>query len=152
MAPATDNPPATARAWSRCAGPQRVVAAVDLGTTTVAAVLAEADGGRRLGEAVVANAQQSWGSDVLSRVSAALGGAADELRDAARASLSAALRAAAGGQVPAIERVVVAGNTVMASLIAGTRRVFACHAPVHSARLPSRSFVSSELGGGSRRR
>ena len=59
------------------------------------------------------------GSDVLSRVSAALGGAAEELRDAARASVAAALRAAAGGQVPAIERSSCPGTRSWPSLIAG---------------------------------
>ena len=65
MAPATEGRPAVAGAPDARVRPTdslRVVAAVDLGTTTVAAVLAEADGGRRLGEAVVANAQQSWGA------------------------------------------------------------------------------------------
>ncbi len=101
----------------------RMVAAVDLGTTGVSAAVLDASSGARLGVASVPNAQAVRGADVLSRIAYALAGGADELREAAERSVLAALAAAGGGAVtdgaPTFERVVVAGNTGMVSLLAG---------------------------------
>lgn len=100
-------------------GEGEMVAAVDLGTTTVAAAVVEVAGGGRRGSAVVANRQQAWGSDVVARISAAMEGAADELREAAVGSVMEALELAANGQLSRLSRVLVAGNTAMVSLLAG---------------------------------
>ena len=99
-----------------------LLAAVDLGTTTVAALIVGAQSGRELGRATVPNAQQSFGGDVVSRISAALSGHADELKQAAQASVLEALHAACGAAGACLERtqrVVVAGNTAMTALLAG---------------------------------
>lgn len=98
------------------------VAAVDLGTTTVAATLIDAASRVELGRSVVLNRQQAWGADVLSRITAARDGAGDELRRAAEESVREALVAAcsmAGECLGAIERLVIAGNTAMSSLLLG---------------------------------
>ncbi len=108
----------------------RLVAAVDLGTTTVAVTVAEADGGRVVGRASVPNRQQSWGADILTRVSAAIAGEAELLRDALVKSVAEALSLAvasafgadfAGGRQPRLtfERVVLAGNPAMSAMFAG---------------------------------
>jgi uncharacterized 2Fe-2S/4Fe-4S cluster protein (DUF4445 family) len=94
-----------------------LVAAVDLGTTTVAAAAVEASGGREVRRAFGANRQQAWGADVLSRLSAALAGAGDDLRGAALESVGGVLAAALEGV--RADRVVIAGNTAMAALLAG---------------------------------
>lgn len=102
--------------------PSRRVAGVDLGTTTVAAQLIDADGRTRLGSARVPNRQASFGGDVLSRISAALGGADEQLMTAAENSVLEALSLAGAGPsgpVPSVERIVVAGNTAMTSLLVG---------------------------------
>lgn len=96
-----------------------LVAGVDLGTTTVAAIIIDAKTGREVARATVPNRQQSFGADVLSRVSAALAGHAAELREAAHESVREVLLAAAGDRMTRIGRVVVAGNSVMSALLTG---------------------------------
>ncbi len=100
---------------------ERAVAGVDMGTTTVSAVIVGVSTGRQLGRATVANAQQSYGADVISRVAAAMTDGSG-LREAARASVSAALRGAcgrAGACLDQLDRIVIAGNTAMIGLLAG---------------------------------
>jgi len=97
------------------------VAGVDLGTTSVAAVLVDSASGVEVGRASVPNAQQSYGADVVSRIGGAGSGAADALRDDAEKSVRAALKDAAdsaGCDLAGLQRVVIAGNTVMAALLA----------------------------------
>jgi uncharacterized 2Fe-2S/4Fe-4S cluster protein (DUF4445 family) len=99
-----------------------LVAGVDLGTTTVAALLVDAESGRELARAATANLQSSFGADVLSRVSAALAGSQEELQNRAEESVAAALSAAAsagGASLSAISRLVIAGNSAMAALAVG---------------------------------
>ena len=100
---------------SLCAG-------VDLGTTSVAAVLIEAETGRELARASVANRQQSLGADVLTRVSASLSGQREELMALAEASVLDALSTAArasGVGLERIERIVLAGNSAMTAMLIG---------------------------------
>jgi uncharacterized 2Fe-2S/4Fe-4S cluster protein (DUF4445 family) len=100
----------------------RVVAGVDLGTTSVAVQLIDVTSRAVLGSARVANRQASFGADVLSRIAAALAGSRETLRTVAEDSILEAI-ALARGDRPAsalpVERVVVAGNTAMISLLAG---------------------------------
>lgn len=118
--PLVSHPRANVEPAARMKG--RLVAGVDLGTTSVAAAVVDAESGRELGRASVPNRQQSWGADVLSRISAALSGAGEELRAAAEQSVAEALNYAcdaAGAELASIERVVIAGNSAMAGLLAG---------------------------------
>lgn len=97
-----------------------VVAGVDLGTTSVAALVVDAVSGRELARAAVANRQQSYGADVISRIGASLEGAAANLAAAAEASVLDALTAAtsaAGVGLDAVERLVVVGNSAMSALL-----------------------------------
>lgn len=98
-----------------------LVAGVDLGTTTVTASIVIASNGREVGRATVANEQSSFGADVLSRLSASIDGRAQELQEAGERSILSALSLASGDQMKNIERVVVSGNTAMASLLTGAR-------------------------------
>ncbi|MDR3686476.1 MAG: ASKHA domain-containing protein [Coriobacteriia bacterium] len=122
---AAANDAGPAAALGAAAPPSRdvaLVAGIDLGTTSVAALIAEADSGRELARGSVANQQSSFGADVLSRISASLSGESDALRILAENSALAALRAAGeagGAQVSRIERLVVAGNSAMAALLMG---------------------------------
>jgi uncharacterized 2Fe-2S/4Fe-4S cluster protein (DUF4445 family) len=50
---------------------RELLAAVDLGTTSVHAVVIDAESGLELGRSSTANEQQSWGSDLIARVGAA---------------------------------------------------------------------------------
>lgn len=97
-------------------------AAVDLGTTTIAASLIDLRNGDVLATASADNPQAALGHDVLSRVSAALGGKAEALREAAVLAVeSSVMKLLGDGGVAAsgLREVVVAGNTAMASLLLG---------------------------------
>ena len=114
----------------------RLVAAVDLGTTTVAAVVLDCESGVEAGRAVVPNRQLGYGADVLSRLSRAQEAAGTELAIAARESVREALELAAGEHLEAVESVVVAGNTAMAALLVGADVSRLAVAPFEAPRLP----------------
>ena len=99
-----------------------LVAGVDLGTTSVAALLVDLLTGREIARAAVPNRQQAFGADVLTRLSAALEGSAESLQSAAEESIVSALGTAAaqgGVQTAGIERLVIAGNSAMMGLLMG---------------------------------
>jgi len=99
-----------------------LVAGVDLGTTSVAAVIIDSATGAELARASVPNRQQRLGADVLSRISAALAGSASELQTLAEESVLDALSVAArrgGVTLAGVERLVIAGNTAMVALLCG---------------------------------
>lgn len=108
---------------SVAAEPPALIGAVDLGTTNISAVLIEQGSGREVGRATTENAQRAWGADVLTRLSAALGGQAADLRDAAQRSVMDCLGEAAGEPFSAIAPrliwLVVSANSVMAPLFTG---------------------------------
>jgi uncharacterized 2Fe-2S/4Fe-4S cluster protein (DUF4445 family) len=117
-----------------------LVAGVDLGTTSVAAMLIDGASGREMGRSAVLNRQQSFGADVLSRLSAALDGHAEELAQLAEQSVLDALVTAAsscGVSLGGVRRVVIAANSAMAALVA--------RADVSG--LATHPFVAPETGG-----
>jgi uncharacterized 2Fe-2S/4Fe-4S cluster protein (DUF4445 family) len=132
------------------------IAAVDLGTTTVAAVVIDAASRVELGRSVVANRQGAWGADVISRVAAARDGAGEELRVAAESSVRDALLAACAGAgecLGAIERLVLAGNTAMSGLVLGADVTGLASHPfaspyAHVTALPLESALAGELAPG----
>lgn len=94
--------------------------AVDLGTTTIAARLHALDDGRVIAEAGGPNPQARFGADVLSRVSRALEGDADDLRSAAAlgvGSVVAGLLAGAGGDQDHLAEMALVGNPAMVGLL-----------------------------------
>ncbi len=114
--------PARSARASRSASVGELVAAVDLGTTTVAVRLLDAASGQHVAEAVVPNQQVNWGADVLARITAALEGQASQLAEAALDSITEALSAAVGTVELSgthITRAVIAANPAMASLLSG---------------------------------
>ena len=133
----------------------RLVAGVDLGTTTVAAVLVDPETGCELARASVANRQQAFGADVVARLSAAAGGHASELRSLAERSVCDALDAAARAacaRSDSVERLVVAANSVMTALLVGadtaSLATFPFVAPALSGSLPVDSVVAGALAPG----
>ena len=110
----------------------RFVAAVDLGTTTIGAVIIGSVSGRELGRAWTANRGTTFGSDVISRISAAQAGHATDLRDAASLSVLEALDAAcgsAGACLSRVGRLVIAGNPTMLALLTGAELSGLAQAP-----------------------
>jgi uncharacterized 2Fe-2S/4Fe-4S cluster protein (DUF4445 family) len=98
--------------------------AFDLGTTTVVATLLDLSTGTPVAVESVLNAQQPYGADVISRISAAMldPAALDRLRDLAQQTLSglAAEVCAHGGVEPhEVYEVALAGNATMTHLVLG---------------------------------
>ena len=89
-------------------------AAVDIGTTTIAAVLYRE--GRAVGTMGAWNPQSVFGADVISRMEASLEGKADKLAAIVREAVShllTELAEHAGERTEAIETVIITGNTSM---------------------------------------
>ncbi|SDB59639.1 Uncharacterized 2Fe-2 and 4Fe-4S clusters-containing protein, contains DUF4445 domain [Butyrivibrio sp. INlla16] len=90
------------------------VAAIDIGTTTIAAaIISPKDGNDIIKKAVTMNHQRSYGADVISRIKAANEGNADELRRLVTDDLKGLLKNVA------LKEVVIAGNTTMLHLLVG---------------------------------
>lgn len=89
-------------------------AAVDIGTTTIAAALYRE--GRTVGTMGAWNPQSVFGADVISRIEASLEGKADKLAAVVREAVSCLLTELAehaGESAEAIETVIITGNTSM---------------------------------------
>ncbi len=94
------------------------VIAVDLGTTTIAMRLVEADSGRILDTWCGLNPQRCYGADVLSRIQAACEGSGEELRRLAMEALEDGA-ARFQGYGTTIRCMCIAGNTAMEHLLMG---------------------------------
>ena len=99
-----------------------LVVGVDMGTTSVAALIVDASSGREIARGVVPNREQGFGADVLSRISSAQSGEGAALQRLAEESVGDAIaQAAAAGRVDmaAVRRIVIAGNSAMSALLVG---------------------------------
>jgi uncharacterized 2Fe-2S/4Fe-4S cluster protein (DUF4445 family) len=126
------------------AGKSGLGIAVDLGTTTIAAQLIDMATGSVLGVETSLNPQASFGSDVMSRIRAALSGA--DLSAPVRMAVGGMIAKLAGGREQEILEVVLVGNAVMHHLFAGIDVEPLSHAPFHSPNPGVRRFQSRELG------
>ncbi len=98
----------------------RYGAAVDLGTTTVAARVYDLATGAALGTHALVNPQTAVAADVMGRISAALGGQAQRLRALAEAAVRGAVDSACrAAGITGVDALCVAGNTVMLHLLTG---------------------------------
>lgn len=112
-------------------------AAVDIGTTTLAASLYGADG-TLLAQASAANPQAAWGADVISRIEAALRGAGGDLAACVRRDVDGLLhQMAAQARIASgeIDALVITGNTAMLHLFTETSPEPLSHAPFAAERL-----------------
>ncbi|MDR0397439.1 MAG: ASKHA domain-containing protein [Oscillospiraceae bacterium] len=97
-----------------------VGAAVDIGTTTIAAYLYDMSDGARLGAASALNPQSSFGADVISRIQASMEGHADALARSVCdcvARLIESLLSARALNRESLASVVLTGNTAMLTLL-----------------------------------
>lgn len=118
--------------------------AIDLGTTTIAAQIVDLTTGDVLGVETELNPQARFGSDVMSRIRAALEGA--DLTAVIRASLGEVVARLAGGREGEITAVVLVGNTVMHHLFSGCSVEPLAHVPFASPHLGTQTFTPRELG------
>ena len=96
-------------------------AAVDIGTTTLAAQLYGRSG--PLGAAAAPNPQRTYGADVISRIGRAMEGAGPALAGCIRRAVAALLEEmcrAAGRETRELDGLVITGNTAMLHLLTGT--------------------------------
>jgi uncharacterized 2Fe-2S/4Fe-4S cluster protein (DUF4445 family) len=117
--------------------------AIDLGTTTIAAQTIDMATGTVLAVETNLNPQVSFGSDVMSRIGAALSGC--DLRTPVRLALGHMISKLAGARAAEIVEVVLVGNTVMHHLFSGLDVGPLAHAPFHTPHLGAQFFTSREL-------
>lgn len=123
-------------------------AAVDLGTTTLAARLYDA-GGTVLAQAGAPNPQERWGADVISRIQASMNGARLELAQSIQQAIRDLLNTlaeTAGQDVASIDGVVIAGNTAMLYLLTAMPPDALSRAPFEADRLYGETLSAGEIG------
>jgi uncharacterized 2Fe-2S/4Fe-4S cluster protein (DUF4445 family) len=126
------------------AGKPGLGVAIDLGTTTIAAQLIDLTTGNVLGVETALNPQASFGSDVMSRIRAAMLGA--DLTSIVRLALRQMIARLSSGREEEIVEVVLVGNTVMHHLFCGLDVEPLSRAPFQSPHLGAQSFLPHELG------
>jgi uncharacterized 2Fe-2S/4Fe-4S cluster protein (DUF4445 family) len=117
--------------------------AIDLGTTTIAAQLLDLNTGTVLAIETELNPQARFGSDVMSRVHAALDG--HDLTTVLRAALGNLVAQLVRGRKDEVIDVVLVGNTVMHHLFAGCDVEPLSHVPFASPNLGPQGFSPQEL-------
>lgn len=131
----------------RGTGKRGVGIAIDLGTTTIAAQMIDLASGNVIAVETELNPQSAYGSDVMSRIGAAVGGV----------DLTRAIRTALGGVVQRLSgrlpdraadelaEIAVVGNTVMHHLFSGLDVEPLAHMPFHSPHLGEQHFSGQSL-------
>ncbi len=107
------------------------LAAIDLGTTTIAGLLTDSRG-RHLADAGLLNPQCVYGADVITRAERALHGEGEALARAARSGVNALIKQLAGQAgigTDEIGAICIAGNTCMEYLLAGKNPATLVRAP-----------------------
>lgn len=117
--------------------------AIDLGTTTIAAQLIDMASGSVLAVETSLNPQASFGSDVMSRIQAALSGA--DLTTLVRNTLDRMIAKLTAGRPRQVEEIVLVGNTVMHHLFSGLSIEPLSHAPFQSHHMGAQIFSPQEL-------
>lgn len=121
-------------------------AAVDIGTTTLAAQLYDPKG-KLLAEATALNPQGTCGADVMTRMDQALQGKAEALRRLIVEEIDCLLKELKQkSSVPTIDGAVITGNTVMLHLLCGVCTEPLTHAPFQAEQLFGNSYSAQVLG------
>ncbi len=118
--------------------------AIDLGTTTIAAQMIDMATGSVLAVETSLNPQSSFGSDVMSRIQAALSGS--DLTTVVRASLGQMIAGLARSRERQVAEVILVGNTVMHHLFSGLSVLPLSQVPFQSPHLGAQGFTPRELG------
>jgi uncharacterized 2Fe-2S/4Fe-4S cluster protein (DUF4445 family) len=117
--------------------------AIDLGTTTLAAQMVDMATGSVLGIETDMNPQAIYGSDVMSRIRAALSGA--DLTTVIRLNLRQLILKLAGARTGDVVEIVLVGNTVMHHLFSGLDVEPLSHTPFHPPHMGEQRFTPPEL-------
>ena len=123
-------------------------AAIDIGTTTLAAKLYSTDG-RALSDAARLNPQSRFGADVISRIEASIKGNGKAISECILAAIDemlCELAVGAGITAAEIDSVVITGNTAMLHLLTNTSPEPLSHAPFRAERLFGETLTAQKLG------
>ncbi len=125
--------------------------AVDLGTTTIAGFLCDYARGTPVASAVAPNPQSVYGADVMSRITAAVSGAAHlrllkQLAVSAIDEIALSLVRNAGITPDAVDEFVVVGNSTMLHLFLGIDPASLGESPFRPAFTSSRECAAGEVG------
>jgi uncharacterized 2Fe-2S/4Fe-4S cluster protein (DUF4445 family) len=119
--------------------------AVDLGTTTLVAQLLNLSSARVLAVETALNPQRVWGSDLISRLEAALAGNSPMLTRVIREEIGKMLLKLIGERKISIEKIVIVGNTVMQHFFAGSDIRPLAFYPFESPDLGVKHFHATDL-------
>lgn len=159
LARVTAHPPEGGRAWVLLCGgevldltgrePQPLLAAFDIGTTTLAGALLDGRSGETLAVGSARNPQTAFGADVISRIDAAAREGVEPLQRAVLSGLEQVLREMTGrvGREPEeVVLTVLAGNTCMRHLALGLSPASLGQAPYTPAVRAPLCIPAGELG------
>lgn len=134
-----------AGAWQD--GAQGIGAAVDIGTTTVAAALVDCASGQTIGTQAMLNPQQVCGADVISRICACGEGKLALQTGLIREAVASLLRALCSQYgIVCLENVTVCGNTTMLHLFCGVDPTPIGTAPFTPVFTQMRQYAGAEIG------
>jgi uncharacterized 2Fe-2S/4Fe-4S cluster protein (DUF4445 family) len=125
-------------------GKQGLGIAIDLGTTTIAAQLVDLATGNVLSVETELNPQAPFGSDVMSRIRAALSGT--DLTTVVRQAIGSMVARLARRREQEIVEVILVGNSVMHHLFSNLDVEPLSHAPFHSRNLGEQCFSAEQIG------
>ncbi len=93
--------------------------AIDIGTTTVAAAMADIHSGNVIAEMTAMNSCRKYGSDVISRIQAAAEGKSEDMRTLLRHDIAGLVNGLIISADRKAERIVISGNTAMIHTLMG---------------------------------
>ena len=120
--------------------------AFDMGTTTLVGQLLDLESGQILAVETALNPQKKYGSDLISRMEAALAGHGDELVRMIREQVKLMVKKLMEGRGTKLERMVMVGNTAMHHLFCGHEVKPLAFYPFESPHMDMMVFSSEELG------
>ena len=129
-------------------GRMTLVAACDIGTTTVVCHLIDGTTGEILATQSTPNAQKSFGADVVSRIERVVAGNLEKMHEAITGQIDLMIRqlcASCGRELP-VEKLTVAGNTVMCHLFAGVSPEAIGVAPFTPEELFGKEYAGKSIG------
>lgn len=118
-------------------------AAIDIGTTTLAAKLISAETGEVLATAGTANPQAKYGGDVITRIDFGINGGAEKLKSAIASGLGKLLSELTD---EFIDTAVITGNTAMLTFLTGGNAESLARAPFIASDKFGRFVSGDEIG------
>lgn len=120
--------------------------AVDLGTTTIVAQLADLTAGRVIAAESSLNPQVKYGHDLIARIEASMSGKAGEMTQLIRRHVGQMIASILSAHPVSLNKAIIVGNTVMQFIFSGSDLAPLSSYPFHSNNLAMKEFNPTELG------